>query len=131
MKYKVGDKVVIKKDLKVGDEFKFFSFNPAMETARENNEYLTICCVGDIGYLMKEDLTAKHVWTEEMIEGLYEEPEEEEMKKLVVMLNINYIHAQFDFDDMKSAAEFMDMVLDHYSESNKDELEISMKKVEQ
>ena len=64
MKYKVGDKVRVRKDLKVGGSYGVY-FNDDM--AKFIGEEVTIDYVGPISYRIKED-TFNWSWTDEMFE---------------------------------------------------------------
>ena len=64
MKYKIGDKVRVRKDLKVGGSYGVY-FNDDM--ANFIGKEVTIDCVGSLGYRIKED-KFNWSWTDEMFE---------------------------------------------------------------
>ena len=67
MKYKVGDRVRVRSDLKVGDVyFDRFFITPEMV----KRSIVTIVSVHDLYYLTEEDMSC--CWTDEMFEGLVE-----------------------------------------------------------
>lgn len=68
MKYKVGDKVVIREDLEVG---KYYGYYLTKEMAELKGKVVEIEGVGSISYSIKEDV---YLWTEKMFSGLAEEP---------------------------------------------------------
>jgi hypothetical protein len=73
MKYKVGDKVKIRKDLIVDAVvYGGLVIIPQMTRVAEENNYIMIVNkIVEKGYCLNG--TGKYIWTDEMIEGLYEE----------------------------------------------------------
>lgn len=69
MKYKVGDKVRVRKDLKQGEKYAAMYFTEEMRDAR--GSVLTIESLTPCSYTVKE--TYPPYWTDEMFEGLAEE----------------------------------------------------------
>lgn len=72
MKYKIGDKVRIKKDLVVNNDYGYDCYIEEMDDiAKENDYILTIedCVFNNTEYIMVEDSEGCS-WTDEMIEGL-------------------------------------------------------------
>lgn len=69
-KYKVGDKVRVRKDLKAGKiyymERSSININAVVDMCKLAGEIVTILTVGS-KYTIKEDL---YEWTDEMFEGL-------------------------------------------------------------
>ena len=65
MKYKVGDKVLIRSDLINFENFGYYSFVPDMEPYK--GKICTIEAIDGTGYFLKED-GDKFFWTDEMIE---------------------------------------------------------------
>lgn len=66
MKYKVGDKVLIREDLEVGKEYGNDYFINSMLPLK--GKTVTICNIDDDEYKIKEDFQ-KHWWTNEMFSG--------------------------------------------------------------
>ncbi len=66
IKYNIGDKVLIKKDLEKGKLYGDYSVNEDMFSLR--GEIVTICNVEYGFYMLKEDLH-KWCWTDEMFSG--------------------------------------------------------------
>lgn len=122
-KYKVGDKVVIRKDLKVGEWYGDLYWANAKEYMKEKN-YVVIEEVDKDGSYWVEEYW---IITDEMIEGLYEEEKAmtiEDVKKLIE----NY------FD--KNVSKIDDVILDSKSRYNFEskymneyEIELQEKKV--
>lgn len=81
-KYKVGDKVVIRKDLVVGEWYGNVYWYD-YKTILINEDYVTIDRVDDVGdYWIEDELLI----SDEMIEGLYEEESDmtiEDLKKQI------------------------------------------------
>lgn len=77
MKYNVGDKVKIKEDLSVGKDYNNFYFTKDMREFL--GKEVTIACVSYSDYYIKED-SGEFCWTDEMIEGLVDELDNEENK---------------------------------------------------
>jgi hypothetical protein len=69
MKYKVGDKVKIRSDLKNGSDYGQMNF--VTEMKRFLGEIVAITYAGSGTYLIEED-NREWFWTDEMIEGLAE-----------------------------------------------------------
>lgn len=70
MKYKVGDKVRIRKDLSIGSEYDNVLFAPTM--ARFRGKVVTIAGILGGGYEIQE-YGRRHYWTDKMIEYKVEE----------------------------------------------------------
>jgi hypothetical protein len=73
-KYKVGDKVVIRKDLKVGVPYGTKTFVSLMKAMCDEHDYiLTIKTVreDDVYYMEEDETWMDFAWTDEMIEKLY------------------------------------------------------------
>lgn len=69
MKYKVGDKVRVRKDLSCGKSYGYHSFGRGMVTFR--GKEMTICRVLFHGYeLLEDDFPVKYTWTDEMFEPI-------------------------------------------------------------
>lgn len=66
MKYKVGDKVRVRKDLEEWKQYGYLTFTESMGKLRGNN--VTIAKVLSDSYLIVED-TGNFHWTEEMLES--------------------------------------------------------------
>ena len=72
MKYKVGDKVRVRKDLSCGKSYGYHSFGRGMVTFR--GKEMTICRVLFHGYeLLEDDFPVKYTWTDEMFEPIHNE----------------------------------------------------------
>lgn len=74
VKYKVGDKVVIRKDLKVGVPYGTKTFVSNMKEMCDAHDYiLTIKRIreDDIYYMEEDESWCEFVWTDQMIEKLY------------------------------------------------------------
>ena len=63
MKYKIGDKVIIREDLEEGKLYGYYSANKDMFPLR--GKIVTICDIGYNFYILKEDIY-KWCWTDEM-----------------------------------------------------------------
>jgi hypothetical protein len=100
MKYKVGDKVIIRKDLVVDRSYgkyyltdcsyeEYYFVINMKEEIEAKNYILTIHKINDRkdGYLMN-DSEHEYIWTDEMIESLYEERNDNE----------NWSKKHYDFD---------------------------------
>lgn len=78
LKYKIGDKVRIRKDLVVGSTYGSDIYIRKMDDIVKDNDY--VLTIGELSYdineyVMDEDnCEVPYYWTEEMIEGLAEEP---------------------------------------------------------
>lgn len=106
MKYKVGDKVRIRKDLFVGKRYGHDTYVEDMDTIVKNHDYIltiskTYNCDDSIEYIMLEDDDCWYYWTEEMIEGIAElvedrEKFEEWMRKLGRLNGGNDVWKSFD-----------------------------------
>jgi hypothetical protein len=86
-KYKVGDRVIVRKDLNVikryrmeDSDFLEFVAHPMLNF---RGQVVTIKKVRDYGYAIEED-NAYYNWTDEMFEGLAKEEEKEKQKPEVV-----------------------------------------------
>ena len=76
IKYKIGDKVIIREDLEEGKLYGYYSVNEDMFSLR--GEIVTICDIGYNFYILKEDIH-KWCWTDKMFSGKVSEdfiPEE-------------------------------------------------------
>ena len=95
MKYKVGDKVLVREDLIEFEHYKEVLFVPYMSSFK--GKIVTIYNTTDIGYKIKEDFQ-KHWWTEEMFSGKVSEdfsleepisqniiPEEENSSNIIIV----------------------------------------------
>ena len=79
MKFKVGDRVRIRKDLKAGDNYKIH-VNTAME--KYAGKIMTVDRIGQSVYHFKEDCGAWN-WSEDTIEG-FAKPTREELLKMPI-----------------------------------------------
>ena len=70
MKYKVGDKVKVREDLKIGKSYNEKIFVDDME--KYKGQIVTIKVVGDDNYRIEED-NQDWYWTDEMLEDIEEE----------------------------------------------------------
>lgn len=90
MKYNVGDKVKVRKDLEVGESYSGILFFHSMD--KYKGKEMTIEWTSDADhYLLVED-DGGYSWIDEMFEGLAEEEEvyhAELMKKETMVRNIN------------------------------------------
>lgn len=66
IKYKIGDKVIIREDLEEGKLYGDYSVNKDMFSLR--GKIVTICDIGYNFYILKEDIY-KWCWTDEMFSG--------------------------------------------------------------
>ena len=66
MKYKVGDKVRVRKDLIEFEHYKEVLFVPSMSSFK--GKIVTIYYTTDIGYKIKED-SKRYYWTDDMFSG--------------------------------------------------------------
>ena len=66
VKYKIGDKVIIREDLKEGKLYGYYSVNEDMFSLR--GKIVTICDIGYNFYILKEDIH-KWCWTDKMFSG--------------------------------------------------------------
>ena len=76
IKYKIGDKVIIREDLEEGKLYGYYSVNEDMFPLR--GKIVTICDIGYNFYILKEDIH-KWCWTDKMFSGKVSEdfnPEE-------------------------------------------------------
>lgn len=109
MKYKIGDKVRIKKDLVVNNDYGYDCYIEEMDDiAKENDYILTIedCVFNNTEYIMVEDSEGCS-WTDEMIEGLVtdemiEEPTDREkfegwMRKLSSLKSEDRVWNAFNY----------------------------------
>lgn len=88
-KYKVGDRVVIRKDLKMYSSYGTKTFVPTMEEMCNAHDYILtikkICGDVDDAYVMEEDETGcEFSWTDKMIEKFYVDTKFEAFLKEVV-----------------------------------------------
>ena len=70
MKYKVGDKVKVREDLKIGKSYNKKTFVDSME--KYKGQIVTIKVVGDDNYKIEEG-NQDWYWTDEMLEDIEEE----------------------------------------------------------
>ena len=70
MKYKVGNKVKVREDLKIGKSYNEKTFVDSME--KYKGQIVTIKVVGDDNYRIEED-NQDWYWTDEMLEDIEEE----------------------------------------------------------
>lgn len=90
MKYKVGDKVKVRKDLELGESYDDILFD--VNNDAFSGKTVTISRVCSIGYYFIKEASSLCIWTDEMFEGLAEEEEvynAEPMKKETMLRNIN------------------------------------------
>ena len=66
IKYKIGDKVIIREDLKEGKLYGYYLVNEDMFPLR--GKIVTICDIGYNFYILKEDIH-KWCWTDKMFSG--------------------------------------------------------------
>ena len=66
IKYKIGDKVIVREDLEEGKLYGYYSVNEDMFPLR--GKIVTICDIGYNFYILKEDIH-KWCWTNEMFSG--------------------------------------------------------------
>lgn len=67
MKFKVGDKVRVRKDLEAYEEYGNFDFSESME--KYKGKIVTIKAINSDSYFIGED-NGDYYWTDEMFEGL-------------------------------------------------------------
>ena len=66
MKYKIGDKVIVREDLIEFEHYKEVLFVPSMSSFK--GKIVTIYYTTDIGYKIKED-SKRYYWTDDMFSG--------------------------------------------------------------
>ena len=100
-KYKIGDKVIVREDLKGGKLYGYYSVNEDMFPLR--GKIVTICDIGYNFYILKEDIH-KWSWTDKMFSGKVSEdfnseesipqntiPEEESSSDIIFTIKINKV----------------------------------------
>lgn len=122
VKYKIGDKVVINKDLVVGEWYGNWCWSDGKEYMKEK-DYVVIDEVYDLNYRVENGKVISH----EMIDGLYEEEKD---------MNIEDLKKQIEHYFNKNVSKIGDVILDSKSRDkfnvkyiNEYEIELQEKKV--
>lgn len=122
VKYKIGDKVVINKDLVVGEWYGNWCWSDGKEYMKDK-DYVVIDEVYDLKYQVENGKIISH----EMIDGLYEEEKD---------MNIEDLKKQIEHYFNKNVSKIGDVILDSKSRDkfnvkyiNEYEIELQEKKV--
>lgn len=81
MKYKVGDRVRVRSDLKEIDDYRVYGIGTNSEMVRMAGKVVTISHVGSSSYRIEE---YGYLWTDEMFEGYAGKPSREDLLKMPV-----------------------------------------------
>lgn len=111
MKYKVGDKVRIRSDLKEIDDYRVYGIGTNSEMVGMAGKVVTISHVGSSSYRIEE---YGYLWTDKMFEGLVNKPSKEKLfnmpmgTKIITDKGYEYIYEGGNFTNQ-------DALIDNYN----------------